>query len=1661
MQARITHGYFITVALFLACCWVNSNDAIPHRRHSHPQKEVSHRVNHRSATDGTSLSRDEFGRLDEKRDRKSVPTGGGHKSSSSKKARHLRSKTSNINVNVNKNIMSYLPRIEKHSTQLEHPVSEFPLTMLEPLAEQVKNCTNSYNSNDRNSSIFNVNSTSELINVGDEFQVAGETGTKRTTSVHVGVNITLCWIETTTIKEDHHTQPVQRQVVREYTISFENSATTPEQYLELEGEVDSTNSSFPKSALFKVVDENTRHSYVVNFTRVSHTNDLTVWQHKRVQCGVGPVVTTNIIVWAEEHVLKKRVEIKVSPNVHRLTAIPVETESYTADSKDWGVTSTTTFPLIQDCGPGSTCESYGDCADEDCGSSSTSEVGVTDDLLQEQSTTAYTLTTRSGSLESDNPSTTSTKDSTTMVSTAYNLDCGPGSSCESYSDCVNEDCSSSPTPEVDVTDDLQQQQSTTTYIPPTSSGNLESETPSTTATEDSTITVSIKYDPDCRPGSSCESYSDCVDEDCSSSLTSEVDVTDDLPQQQSTTAYIPTTRSDNLESETPSTTSTEDSTTTVSVTYNPDCGPGSSCESYSDCTDEDCGLSSTSEVGVNDDLQQEQSTTAYTSTTRSGSSESENTSTTSTKDSTTMVSITYNQDCGPGSTCESHSDCADEDCGSSSTSEVGVTDDLQQQQSTTAYIPSTTPGKLESETPLTTSTEDSTTMISITYNQDCGPGSSCESYSDCVDEDCGSSSTSEVGVTEDLHQKQSTTTYTLPTPTGNLESETLLTATTEDSTTMVSIAYNEHETSNYFSPLVSETSTLITDQPTDFSEVTTASLSSIYDISNEGHDYSTPTSLQESTTSTVSHVKSPQSTEDVTVLSMTTDYYIEHSVETDDQTVDSTPVHDDSYFSSTESDEISESNVSDGTTMAYESEGSSVSLIPSERTTVSWEYETSIETGTRKDGQQTDIEQVTVTLTPNNGSTHITESDIDDSGEYLGEENVVSTTKADETNNVNEYLPSGTTVGLPDFESTSTKTTETDILGTGSTETGEITEVTMTDRMITGSTDNYSTKTEIPEDDTPVVWSVDSSTAITQMKESETSTAGSTESNTTVTETDRPGNDFTSSNPTEDDSNIATTESTASSDEFTEATTNMTSSADVVTSAQCDSSSENCIQLINSTVVTTMTGSIEESTGTMMMVTDHAIERNKTTTDHNLSETGSTDAHTTIIGDHELDATSVTTSTEFTSTAITTDEVTDISNELDSSTKAFGGLEFDATSVSMSTGFTSTVTSEGVTNGLMESETNTTEASVHELNATSVTVLTEFTSTVTTTEEVTIELNELNSGTTVGGAHEFNTMETSNIQPSTTPCTNGENCHSTLSSDCDPISGECKTIELNETTATALPPCDSDSENCDHTRKSTTNSTSIMTINNEPTIDPKQHHILGLKIKILLEHVDDNDETQKLVEVDKHLLFNEQADEEGEQTLLNQVVALDNNISIQTIQELLNCSTLANFTGDLSNTAAEYLAMHDGVKNITVSDSGNSDGRRKSNASSMSEREMDPNLNMTLPEIVDDIHAGLNYLITKIPSNRAMENQSRKMIEHEIPRSDILKLISNPQDYRTNNDRVKRNMGIEDVAINGKDMPKDFQEVGHWSNERVRRGLNSGHVRTLTEFTIYKGPEAQ
>ncbi|XP_044593448.1 uncharacterized protein LOC123271244 [Cotesia glomerata] len=147
----------------------------------------------------------------------------------------------------------------------------------------------------------------------DDLKGRFDPDSSKSTKVYVGEDVTVCWTEITTIKENSLLASPNRQVIREYAISFENSATIPDEYIEcskMEGEI-SDDSRICDSKFPSTIDQDTRKSRLINTTTRSREGDLDVTQIKVIKCGVGSLVTREVFKIGKNE--SKRIEIKVSP----------------------------------------------------------------------------------------------------------------------------------------------------------------------------------------------------------------------------------------------------------------------------------------------------------------------------------------------------------------------------------------------------------------------------------------------------------------------------------------------------------------------------------------------------------------------------------------------------------------------------------------------------------------------------------------------------------------------------------------------------------------------------------------------------------------------------------------------------------------------------------------------------------------------------------------------------------------------------------------------------------------------------------------------------------------------------------------------------------------------------------------------------------------------------------------------------------------------------------------------------------------------------------------------------------------------------------------------------------------------------------------------------
>lgn len=110
---------------------------------------------------------------------------------------------------------------------------------------------------------------------------------------------------------------------KEYAILLETPGDIPGDYLERRKYNDEV---IP----YEVIDNDTKKSRVVNFTRVDVNRDLTVLENRKMLCASGPVYTKEFIEWPKS--TKKRIEFKVSPKKEAAWVVkPVRVEKPIAE----------------------------------------------------------------------------------------------------------------------------------------------------------------------------------------------------------------------------------------------------------------------------------------------------------------------------------------------------------------------------------------------------------------------------------------------------------------------------------------------------------------------------------------------------------------------------------------------------------------------------------------------------------------------------------------------------------------------------------------------------------------------------------------------------------------------------------------------------------------------------------------------------------------------------------------------------------------------------------------------------------------------------------------------------------------------------------------------------------------------------------------------------------------------------------------------------------------------------------------------------------------------------------------------------------------------------------------------------------------------------------
>jgi hypothetical protein len=339
-----------------------------------------------------------------------------------------------------------------------------------------------------------------------------------------------------------------------------------------------------------------------------------------------------------------------------------------------------------------------------------------------------------------------------------------------------------------------------------------------------------------------------------------------------------------------------------------------------------------------------------------------------------------------------------------------------------------------------------------------------------------------------------------------------------------------------------------------------------------------------------------------------------------------------------------------------------------------------------------------------------------------------------------------------------------------------------------------------------------------------------------------------------------------------------------------------------------------------------------------------------------------------------------------------------------------------------------------------------------------------------------------------------------------------------------------------------------MTISNIPTtVETRRstplsttnipRHKLILKIKVLLEHVNEKEEKEKLVEVEKQLSLDENPEHHQDPNFFEQLKSSNESISMEAIHALLNCTSLGNLTNvgffkkrlsdninpdidissrseesqyaysadpisEQSSTSSEQVTYEDQYpdfdeeyetrkrkrrgfagnrediflnvlkKNSFVPLSSNfinptgtlnansmrEDTRRRNklkkrtnNAAHNNERNEIRSMAIkkannerrkmeivrrALPEVAKDLSVGLRDVMSQLTRHDSISANNPKK---KVNKMNLLDIIADPKDNRFHSRRKRA----------------ATEEIGRWSNERIRKMPTGGNLRSFTEFVLY------
>lgn len=349
-----------------------------------------------------------------------------------------------------------------------------------------------------------------------------------------------------------------------------------------------------------------------------------------------------------------------------------------------------------------------------------------------------------------------------------------------------------------------------------------------------------------------------------------------------------------------------------------------------------------------------------------------------------------------------------------------------------------------------------------------------------------------------------------------------------------------------------------------------------------------------------------------------------------------------------------------------------------------------------------------------------------------------------------------------------------------------------------------------------------------------------------------------------------------------------------------------------------------------------------------------------------------------------------------------------------------------------------------------------------------VESASLNPATSTGS------FENKNCNNSSEPCVNASSTASCEDCDDESSDEDCGTNESSEQIGS-----EELADNTTTEASVTINNVSETTETRRTTVasalpqEPEGKHKLALRIKVLLEHINDKEEKEKLVQLEKHLLLDEMLDQHGNHSLIWHLKSLNNSMNIETFKSIFNLTDLDNLTEIFSHVTEFNEGGLKRMATLKTQDDRESKSKKTSSRAkrdiSKADKTVKKGKNSTdaakakaikesLPGVNEDFQKGLGHVLGGLSHelNGGAPRAANKIAESST--STIMKILADPGDKRIHSRRQKRATNVKDMSIEGMKHPVNGKDTGRWSNERFVMAGDGGRVRSLLEFEIMRDP---